>query len=319
MASPKISSRLLFLLKLSVTIAFFIFLWQKINAQELISCIKKINFSTFLFCLLLYLAAQLISTYRWKLLLKAKGINVSFGKLTSFYFVGMFFNMFLPTLIGGDVVRSYDLSQHTKKISHSIVSVFTERLSGLLALIFIVLVSLIFTYQQINEGIIAVFVLLVTGLILLAIFILVNTYFFNKILLFIKIFRNVRLSEEVKKIHENFLAYRHHKLVLFKVLNLSFLVQLFNILIYFFVARSLGLEVSFVYFALFIPIIVLIAMLPVSFQGLGLREGTSVFLFGHLGVSPAYAVSLSLTYFAVVAVTSLWGGVIFVLRGKRKD
>lgn len=316
MPSSKISSRLLFLFKLLVTTALFIFIWQKINAQELITCLKKINLWIFFLGIWLYVLAQIISTYRWKLLLKAKDINVSFKKLISFYFVGMFFNMFLPTLIGGDLTRSYDLSRHTKKISDSIVSIFTERLLGLLALIFIVLLSLIFTYQKINEPIIAIFVLSVTALIFLAVFILSYNYFFNKILLFIKIFRKAHLTEEVKKIHENFLAYRDHKLVLLKVFNLSFLVQLFNILIYYFIAQSLGLKIPFIYFALFIPIIALIAMLPISFQGLGIREGVSVFLFGRLGVSPAYAVSLSLIYFAVVAVTSLWGGGIFLLRRK---
>jgi uncharacterized membrane protein YbhN (UPF0104 family) len=106
---------------------------------------------------------------------------------------------------------------------------------------------------------------------------------------------------------------------LFKVLNLSFLVQLLNILIYYLVAQSLGLKISFLFLTLFIPIIILIAMLPISFQGLGLREGTTIFLLGKLGISATSAFSLSLICFAVGVLTSLGGGIIFIFRQKRKN
>lgn len=318
MASSKISPQLLFLLKLLVTIALFTFLWHKINITELITCLKKINPLIFLLCIFLYALSQVISSYRWKLLLKARKIQVPLRRLVSFYFVGMFFNIFLPTLIGGDVMRSYDLSRYTKKISDSVASIFTERFIGFLALLLIVLLSLGFTYQKIDKTIIPLFILTITCLTILIIFLLTNTYLFNKVLLFIKIFRSQRLIEEVKKIHSIFLAYRQEKLALFKVLNLSFLVQMLNFFIYYLIAQALGLNLSFVYFTLFVPIIILMAMLPISFQGLGIREGTSIFLFGQLGVSATHAFFLTLICFAVVVVTSLGGGVIFLFRGKEK-
>lgn len=309
----------MFLLKLSVTAALLIFILHKVNIQELLTYIKKINLVVFALCILLYVLAQLVSSYRWQLLLRVRDIRIPLGKLLSFYFVGMFFNMFLPTLIGGDLVRSYDLSRYTKKISDSVVSVFTERAVGLLGLMLIVLVSLSLTYQKINEPVIVFFVLLASVVIILGFLILSNSYFFSKITSLLKIFKNVRVSEELDKIHHNFLAYRHHKLVLFKVLNLSFLVQLLNIFIYYVVAQALGINISFFYLTLFVPIIILIAMLPISFQGLGLREGATIYLFGKLGINASYAFSLSLICFAVVVVTSLWGGVIFLARKKEKS
>ena len=84
------------------------------------------------------------------------------------------------------------------------------------------------------------------------------------------------------------------------------------------VGRSLGLEVPFGYFLVFIPLIAMAASVPVSFGGIGVRENAGVFLFGRLGVEDTVAFSMEFIVYLVSLAASLVGGVMFVCRGKGK-
>ena len=105
----------------------------------------------FLLAFCLFIIAQTISTYRWKMLLHTERMNIHFYNLIAYYFIGMFFNLFMPTLVGGDVVRGYYLYKKSNKGSESVASIFVERLSGFFALMVIGLLSLIIGYSYIND------------------------------------------------------------------------------------------------------------------------------------------------------------------------
>jgi uncharacterized protein (TIRG00374 family) len=91
--------------------------------------------------ILLYSAGQALSAYRWQLLARPLGLAVSYRQLLSFYFIGMFFNLFLPTVIGGDAVKAWLLARETGAVARSTMSVFMERNLGLLALLTIATVA----------------------------------------------------------------------------------------------------------------------------------------------------------------------------------
>jgi uncharacterized membrane protein YbhN (UPF0104 family) len=88
-----------------------------------------------------------------------------------------------------------------------------------------------------------------------------------------------------------------------------------NILIVMLVAKGLGMNIGFAYFAIFVPVIIIISLvLPVSISGLGVREWLCVFLFGKIALTRVDAMSLSLIWFSVLVATSLLGGIVFLFR-----
>jgi len=87
-------------------------------------------------------------------------------------------------------------------------------------------------------------------------------------------------------------------------------VVLANYLIF----RSLGVEVPLVYCLIFIPLISALSLLPISFNGLGIREGGYIFFFSQIGLNMTQAVSASLVFFVLVVLTSLIGGIAFVFQ-----
>jgi len=123
--------KLIFLaLKILVSISLLIFLFRKADIGNVWLLMQSMDFLLFMFVVFLYAVSQLISTYRWSLFLPNAGINILFLKLVSLYYIGMFFNIFLPTAVGGDVVKSYYLYKFSGRGGNSLASVFYPRRSA---------------------------------------------------------------------------------------------------------------------------------------------------------------------------------------------
>jgi hypothetical protein len=123
-----------------------------------------------------------------------------------------------------------------------------------------------------------------------------------------------KLGRSLSSLYDTFARYRDRKKIFFYAVYLSFGIQLLNILVYILLAEALGISIPWGYFFLFFPIVTVIAMLPISFNGLGMREGMFVYLFSKIGLPSAQALSLSLTWYFIITGISLVGGIIFALR-----
>ncbi len=253
--------------------------------------------------------AIFLSAYKWQLVLVSQGLVVPFFKLVSFYFVGLFFNNFLPTSIGGDVVRAYDLSRTIKSSSYSIASILAERILASVALGFTAAFALLLGYQLAKPYFSWIIMFLALSLL---IFIFVA--YLHRWERSINRMRWKSLRTYLLEISNGMRLPLKNKSTLFWILFLSFLFQTSVVLINLVIFHAFNLKVSAVYCFIFIPIISALSMLPVSVNGLGLREGAYIYFFGRLGLSATQAVSASLAFFFIVTLTSLLGGAILLVR-----
>ena len=122
-------------LKPTVTIALYVLVFYWIDAREISSTLKTAQFGIAGACVLLYMAGQAISTLRWRILLAPVHLSTPYLRLLGFYFTGMFFNLFLPTIVGGDAVKALLLARETGAPARATMSVFMERNVGLCALL----------------------------------------------------------------------------------------------------------------------------------------------------------------------------------------
>ena len=309
-------------LKFAVSFGILFFIARKVGAKNLWETIRDTNVAYFLAAVFIYLAVQGLSTYRWYLLLKPLRLQLRFSKILAMYFLGMYFNLFLPTAIGGDAVRIYYLNKEIKSLSKSSMSVFLDRDLGMCALLLIATVVAAMAGTSINGVALAP----IFGLIMLA-FVIANLAIFYKptydlLHRVLSLTRMKSVDEKVEKLVKSVNAYRGRYGVIGGAIALSLIIQFGGIYANALVARAIGMQTAngWVDFLVFIPAISLISMNPLSVAGTGWREYSYIILFTSVGAQESQAASLGLLWLGVMIATSLPGGVIYVMQGiSRKE
>jgi glycosyltransferase 2 family protein len=292
----KINKIAFVVLKLAVSSLFLYMIFARTGSGKVLAALGSINISAFIVAISLYIFAQVISTLRWKLLLP-KGLGIK--KLFSLYMIGSFFNLFLPGIIGGDAVKGYYLYRVTGNGSLSMASVFMDRYLGFVVLIAICAAAFPFGYTYLQGSYMA-WVLPFT----IVSFIAGSLIFFG-----------LRLGQRVKFLSEfynHFNLYQNQKGVIGKALLLSVFVQFSVIIAVYILSIGLGLQVPFLAFLIYLPLITLFSMLPISISGLGVREGAFVVFFGLIGVQPEAATAVSLSWFLAMSAGNLVGLIEYI-------
>ncbi|MEH7107343.1 lysylphosphatidylglycerol synthase transmembrane domain-containing protein [Bacillus sp. JJ1764] len=276
-----------------------------------------------------FIAIQLTvfsSVWKWKMIVhsslnETERGNASVMKLGCFYYIGLFFNNFLPGSVGGDVIRVFYLGRITG-IPIATASVAFERLTSGFALIVISIISVLsiriarpFLYS----------ILLVIGIIM---FLLLIVGLFMKKGNFRIADTNTKIGGLLEKVWNGLSKiisvakdYRKQNFkwwILIIMLSLAFQAGLawINQLLF----LSLNIHLPWMHLLMAITLISVITMLPVSVNGIGVREGCYVFFFTGLGVPDEIAVSVSLLFLFLVTLTSVIGGVFWILgRGKQNE
>jgi uncharacterized membrane protein YbhN (UPF0104 family) len=246
-----------------------------------------------------YALAQTASSLRWQLLAGALGLGGSYGRYLSHYFIGMFFNLLLPTSVGGDVVRGWYLARAEGRRGAAWLSVLAERASGLLVLIVLACVAAALCPVAL-PGWLAAVVAALGGATLLG-------------LLALPLLLRLPADGRLGRLLESGRVFLRRPGLLLGTTLLSVVVQLASVVLVWLIGLGLGLRVPAAYYGVLVPLVTLLTLLPVSLNGMGLREVGTVLLLAPLGVGAAEAVTLSVLQLAAYTLASLAGGVFCLL------
>jgi glycosyltransferase 2 family protein len=306
------------ILRIVVSAGLIAFLLTKIPLSEVWNNIQQTQLTYILVVFLLIISGILLSSYKWKLLLSSLGLNRPLGKLVEAYFIGTFFNNILPTTIGGDVIRTMRISAGSGKTSAVAVTVLVERATGLIALLFYALAAWGYTaifLPDIDITQTAKLGFTVIGTLTAILIILIFLFMTNRLTAFRKkIIKSLHIAKFMAPIEEALLICGKQKRVLFYTLGISFIFQFTAVLSNYCIALSLGIHLPFVYFLLFVPVISLALMLPISIGGIGVRESLNVLLWANVGLSSSLAISMSFISFILLAAVGSAGGIIYVIK-----
>ena len=281
-----------------------------------------------------YVAFILISSWRWQVLLSARGLRFGVFYLARVFTISLFFCKLLPTSIGGDVMRiAYTAPKD--RTAEAFSATLLDRLIGFTSLLFlaaVVAIGLFATSAQSRALELTVFgipfrgpgilALLCAGLVLL---LLVTLTFFSDTghRLANRVFgriRLLRLGERLDRAYDAVKQYRHHRGALALSFAAGIGVQAMLSLAWYSVARAIGGTVPLVYYFVFIPLLNIVVNIP-TIGGLGVREWAFVLFFtptwltGHLAQEPALATAL--LFLALDLVFALAGGVLFAITGRK--
>jgi len=284
---------------LGVTVVAFL-LWHY-DARPTLRAMASEPIGYFAATVALYVAGQMMSAYRWQLLARLNGVGGRYREYLSYYFIGMATNLFMPGLIGGDALRGIYLGRRHGRIGEAVASVIADRGVGMLAL---------FWYA-------GACALLITGVplpraairaTLAAAAASVACYFAAPLIAA----QARRLRGRIGMMVGLVLPYLQRPAALLPAIVLSLILQASLAVCQYILAVGLGLKIPLTTIMLILPMANIMTALPLTINGLGVREAAYLVLFGFAGVGKHDAIAISLLLFAATALGGLTGVVAFM-------
>lgn len=306
------------ILRVAIAIVLLVWLLTKVNIKESLLQLRNANLLFLLLAMVVFLGLILISVWRWKIILDARNQYFTTNYLIKVYFACCFFNNILPTSIGGDVIRViYTIKENNKTLAFS--ATLVDRMIGFVGLFFFALCAsllLLILKQKTSFLLLNVFGFLILILIVLVLFSDRAHQLFSRIFRHIKLFR---IGEIFEKVYTAVKEYRRFKMALLVSFLLSILLQADQAVTWYLAGYAVGARVSVFYYFLYIPIVGLLTMIPLTIGGLGIRENSFVAFFSNLGVAGAVATSTSLLFLIINFIYALIGGIVFLFLKRSKE
>ena len=299
---------------MAVSLGFLLLLFylMRDDFPEILRVLKNINRPLFLTAISMSLVNIVILARRLQIIFGAEGVGVKLTEASNLTFIGFFFNNFLPTSVGGDLVKALCASRVTREPVKSVTSVLMDRIFGLFTFIVIPSVSFLFFLKEIQNPSVPVMIYSFLAFAVFCFFLLFDRAMAKRFRFIEKLLNVFHLGEKVKKIYEGLHAFRHRRLVMVQAMALSIAGQCLGIVVLYLTSLSMGVRTSILYFFLLVPVVHLLSMLP-SLNGLGIREGAYIyFLSPYLGRE--YAAALSVLYLLTLFLFSVIGGLIYLFR-----
>lgn len=279
------------------------FLAWRMDWRQLGEAFARLDLRLWAAAVTVFVGCQLVSSLRWQMLAAPLGIHGGYPRYVALYFIGMFFNLVLPTSVGGDVVRAWYLSRQgtgpgaPPRRAAAFLSVLAERGSGLAMLVLLACVAGLVVPVPLPRWMATVLVVLgaasLAGLACLP---------------FLGWLERLPLiGRKMGTVVAGLRTYLGRPGLLAVAALLSVVVQVGGVVQVWLIGVGLGLDVPLTYYAVIVPLVTLMTLAPVSVNGMGLRELGLVVLLAPLGVTAAPAVTLSLLLFALTVLTSLAG------------
>src|SRR3989441_8357254 len=254
----------------------------------------------------LFLVSQALSAYKWSRIGRALGFEGSLVDYARFYFIGMFFNLFGPSTLGGDLVRALYLGAGRRR-RLAVSSVVFDRASGLALLVALgALGFVLFPEYRFPPS-------LILGTVAMSGALIAGWWAAPRL---VRLLPATRWTGELRREVEGDLAplWRDRRL-LATVALVSVVLHLTQVAGQYVLARAAGARLPFSYCLIFHPAIAVMTALPVSVNGVGVREGGYLYFLTRVDVDDSIAVTLSLLAFGVTVFGGLLGGLVFLASG----
>jgi len=300
--------------RLAITAAILFYLSTRIDMGEAARAVAAISLPHLAAVLALVALDRAVMILRWVLLLRASGIAIAGGEATRLFLVSSFVGSFLPAGVGADAARAYGLARESTTGSEALASVAVDRVLGVLSLVLMGVAGLV-AWAPDGRG---------DWRLLLAVTIIgvgcVAAFWADQWLRWVvpDHRHNRSITRRVLRLSDAISRYRNRRGVLVHVMAWSLAVQLLRITQAYLLALGLGLTVPFSYFLLFMPVGLLMLLLPVSISGFGVPQAAIVWLLRPVGVADSAAFALS----TLIILTGLAGnlpGLLLWLRRPRES
>jgi glycosyltransferase 2 family protein len=312
-------------LKAAFSIALLAVLFSRVDGARLLAAARHASAPWLAGALLLYTLMVLASAWRWGVLLTAQNIRLPFRTLTSSFLVATFFNNFLPSNIGGDVVRVTDTAPAAGSKTLATTVVLLDRGLGLLGLVLIAAIGATIGSRLATGGPVAPLALWAgfcgaatfCGAAIVAAPALLRPHAFARLLQPLRTFHPTWVDERLIRLTSALGRFGKAPGALAACFAGAVVVQAVLVGFYLAIAQSMQIPIGFAELAVIVPVSFIVQMVPLSMNGFGIREATFGFYFNRLGLPLESALLMSFMGAALIMLFSLSGAIAYLGRGKR--
>jgi uncharacterized membrane protein YbhN (UPF0104 family) len=289
------------------------FLFWKIGLGETLAVLRRVDLRPLLTAFLLFVLSLGIRAFRWLVLIRGLAPQVSFGRLLRLYFVGQFFNTFLPSAFGGDVVRALELTQDTDT-SAAIGTVLLDRMTGLLVLFVMGLAALPFHAARMEPWLVGLLVGVAGGGLVVGALVLEGR-FLRRLTRWLPAGLSLTGNGPLAKVYAAVTGCGWRAVM--SAFGVSVVFNLVNVVINWLCGQAVGVGVGLGYFFAVTPLLAVSGLVP-SIGGWGVREAVSTALFAPTGAGANVAAALGMAVGLVTLASGLVGGCVYLAEGIRQ-
>lgn len=304
-------NNLFIFLRVAATFAILFALFKLVPYKKLVEVYKDSRKIYFVWTFLVFFFCHLLGAARWRFLLVSLGIKATKREVFYSFFCGLFFNLFFPSFVAGDVFRGFSISRRHGDLKKTASSVLMDRFSGSIALSLIALFAFIpkrsiFETSQVGMTLVAL-----CSLVLFGFLVIFSRRVFSVL---IKIFKkDSSLRGKFVSFHDQLYFFKKHpKVFLGSLFYFSFPIQILSAVGFFLASKAFNLQMSLSYFLVLVPIIMAIALIPITIAGAGTREASAVYFFSLVGIEKSVGLGMSLVNLVFLVAMGILGGIFYV-------
>ena len=308
-----------------MSIGLIVLLFVTLDSDEIVEIGSRASIPMLIAAALVAFGDRVLMAYKWNILLKAKGIDVSIVSITGIYVTSTFLGIFLPATVGADTVRGVAVARRGHSGSDVISSILVERIVGLVALLVFVIIGFFLSVWLIGQefldniwsvvALVAFVLAFVGGLVFIS---LKRSLLRGAFLLVVNRkagFREHKIVKKGAEIYESYRDYQGKPAALVAFLLLSFLENMFPIMWTYFLAQAFGIDIPFPFLFVLVPIILVLVRIPISLDGFGVQEGGFVYILSLIGIAGSEAFLLGASSHLLAIASVLPGGIIYAFGG----
>lgn len=303
--------------RLTVAVGLTAFILWRIDARAAGAALATADWRWLAAAVALVLVDRALMAYRWLVLLRpiARGTRLTLPGVLRVFFVSSFVGTFLPASVGGDAVRAVALSRHHVPMADSVASVLVDRVFGTLSILLVGMAAVWFAPASAPDWLAAVTVgltVVAAAGVALGLFSDAAERLAADLL---RRFTRGKLHKAGTNLLHSLRHYNRSGGALLNVLGGSVAVQLLRVSQAWLLGRALAIDAGFTTYLIYIPVILLVMLLPITINGIGTSQAAFWWLFGESGVPAADAFALSVLFVALGVVGNLPGGILYATGG----
>jgi glycosyltransferase 2 family protein len=290
------------LIKIFISLAMLTLALRLVDINELKQSLLSIPLPTLGVVVVIFFFGQLLSSYKWWLLARSGSIEVPWLLAVRAYFLGMAVNCFGLGTVGGDLARALVLGSKSKQNPTALASVFADRVHGITVLAAIGVVSMVFSDRQ-HIG--SEYLMLLP----VCIIAVVIAWYFGPGIALAVLPKGGALHKNMEQIAQ---VFPRDPTTISYISLISLVFHLLQIGLHQVMAAGFGIQIPWPVLLVTIPVINILSSLPISWNGLGVRENGYVFFLAPLLLSREHAIAFGVMWLLAMAISSVIGGLVLV-------
>ncbi len=310
------NNRLKLIIKVAVSAGLLTVLLKMADLEVVADAVSRADWRLIALSFVLWYVHYTTAASRWRLIARLHHADASLGFYVRSYMVTHFFNNFLPSTVGGDIVRVYDTWKTGATKAGAAATVLVDRILGVLALAIVAAIGVFILGQRsaLPSGLTVILGVLIVAQLAFVLLLFHPPRWWLSLVTQLAAVDNRLVSRIATIFQQVTREFEGQGQLLIRSLLLSFVIHLNTVITYYLVGKAVGIDLDFWVYVGVVPIALIIMMIPLSINGIGLREGAFTVLLGQFGVEVSLALTFSWVYYGMTLVHGVIGGVVYAFR-----